>query len=371
MERLNRDARRVAQAQGDMYASILAVARAASDDGEIDEFGADEIRVALMWTRRAADAHTELAWQLCERLPMVWEALRAGEIDLPRARVIVDQTHHVEVEAARTVATEILAGAGERTTGQLKAKLRRLVIDLDPTSAAERHWQGVSERRVTVDANDDGTANLHAWNLSADRAQAAMKVVNATARGLASSSDSRTADQRRADVFVDLLTGGSVGAAPRGRVDIHVDLTTLLGLDESPAELPGWGPVIADVARRVVADQRDAAWTFTVDDPDTGLPTWAETTRRRPTAGQTRQVRARNKTCVFPGCRMPATDSDLDHTRDYAKNGPTHEDNLAPLCRHDHRLKHDGGWSVKRIADGIYQWTSRLGQIYITQPRGP
>ena len=95
VERLNRDARRVAQAQADMYASILAVARAASDDGELDEFGADEIRVALMWTRRAADAHTELAWQLCERLPMVWEALRAGEIDLRRARVIVDQTHHL------------------------------------------------------------------------------------------------------------------------------------------------------------------------------------------------------------------------------------------------------------------------------------
>ena len=68
---------------------------------------------------------------------------------------------------------------------------------------------------------------------------------------------------------------------------------------------------------------------------------------------------------------MPAADSDLDHTLDWARDGQTHRDNLAPLCRHDHRLKHKGGWSVTRLPDDTYQWTSRLGRTYFTDPRAP
>ncbi|MEE8375472.1 MAG: HNH endonuclease signature motif containing protein [Acidimicrobiia bacterium] len=39
---------------------------------------------------------------------------------------------------------------------------------------------------------------------------------------------------------------------------------------------------------------------------------------------------------------MPATDCDLDHRNAWADGGPTTEDNLAPLCRHDHIVRHNG-----------------------------
>ncbi|MFB3051515.1 MAG: HNH endonuclease signature motif containing protein [Acidimicrobiia bacterium] len=40
---------------------------------------------------------------------------------------------------------------------------------------------------------------------------------------------------------------------------------------------------------------------------------------------------------------MPATDFDLDHGEAWANGGPTTENNLALLCRHDHIVRHHAG----------------------------
>ncbi len=156
-------------------------------------------------------------------------------------------------------------------------------------------------------------------------------------------------DQRRADVAIDLLTGHSKPLG-RGMVDLTVDLRTLLGLAEQPGELGGWGPVVADIARQVTDRQTDGRWQATVID-DNGDP-FAVAVRRRPTTSQARQVRARNRTCVFPGCRRPARSSDLDHTRRHIDGGPTLEWNLAPLCEFHHRAKDEGGWRYRRRPNG-------------------
>ena len=44
--------------------------------------------------------------------------------------------------------------------------------------------------------------------------------------------------------------------------------------------------------------------------------------------------------------------------------------NLAPLCRHHHQTKDDGGWKLQRLPNGDYQWTSPLSHNY-TRRRGP
>ena len=86
----------------------------------------------------------------------------------------------------------------------------------------------------------------------------------------------------------------------------------------------------------------------------------------RPTADQSRVVRARDQTCCFPGCRRRASRSDLDHRRRYPE-GPTSTANLHPLCRHHHRLKHDG-WTCRRAPDGTTTWTSPRGQTHRASP---
>jgi hypothetical protein len=199
-----------------------------------------------------------------------------------------------------------------------------------------------------------------------------MRRINDLARSLKTADETRTLDQIRADVFLDLLDGhNSARGGRRGMVDIHVDLTTLTRLAEDPGELAGFGPVIADIARQVAENQPQAEWRWTLTHPDNGQVVDNGITRRRPTSRQRRHVEARNRTCVFPGCRMPAVDCDLDHSRPWAHGGPTTDRNLAPLCRHNHNTRHRCGWTYQQLPNGDYVWTSRLGHTYTTSGLPP
>ena len=180
-------------------------------------------------------------------------------------------------------------------------------------------------------------------------------------------------DQLRADVFLDLLAGKADGseAAAGGGVHLQTDLDTLTAMAEHPGELAGYGPVIADIARQVAGELEDAEWRFSVTDTATGQPIATGTTKRRPSAGLRRDIGGRNPTCIFPGCRMPSVDCDLDHQKRWADGGTTTSRNLHPLCRHNHRIKDEAGWTYRRLANGNYQWTSRLGHIYTTSGTPP
>ena len=332
-----------------------------------------EIGAELRLTRRAAEADVDLAVDLKERLPEVWEALASGRIDLRRARVIVEGTAHLSETATREVVDRIVEAATRLTTGQLRALIRKVCVQSDPDDAAVRYRESVDNRRIEMDPTVHGTAHLFGLDLPPDRVQAAMRRIADLAQSLKTSDETRTIDQIRADVFLDLLDGKHFarGGGRRGTVDIHVDLITLARLSEDPGELAGYGPVIADIARQVAENQPGAEWRWTLTHPDTGQVVDNGTTRRRPTAGQRRHVEARNRHCVFPGCRMPAIECDLDHNRPWAQGGPTTERNLAPLCRHNHHTKDRCGWTYRRLPNGDYVWTSRLGHTYTTSGLPP
>ena len=108
---------------------------------------------------------------------------------------------------------------------------------------------------------------------------------------------------------------------------------------------------------------------FTVTDQ--GRPVATGTLSRRPTESQKRQIRAQYETCVFPGCRMPAYQCDLDHRRPHSQGGPTHNDNVGPLCRHHHMGKHHAHWLLLRKPNGDHVWTSPLGHTYIRKRAPP
>ncbi|MFC6715617.1 HNH endonuclease signature motif containing protein [Branchiibius cervicis] len=107
--------------------------------------------------------------------------------------------------------------------------------------------------------------------------------------------------------------------------------------------------------------------TRALTDATTG--TVIETSDRsyRPGARLARFVRARDQHCRFPGCTRPAKLTDLDHVTRYP-NGPTAAHNLQCLCRHHHRAKHEGGWTVTMTPHGVCTWTSPAGHTYTTHP---
>ena len=65
-------------------------------------------------------------------------------------------------------------------------------------------------------------------------------------------------------------------------VEIRVGLGTLLGCDDHPGELAGWGPIDAEQSRELVAGQHGAEWRFAVLD-DNGYLVLGGLMRLRPT----------------------------------------------------------------------------------------
>jgi len=360
--------------QAHVYTDMAAVTNALDDDDaryeEVAACGAAEIRAALNLTRRAADIELSFALDLHERLPQVHGMLMSGVIDVRRAKVIDRATGHLPMGTARSVVERIAEAAPELTTGQLAARISKLCIQADPQDAKKRYERAVEARKVIGEPTVDGTANLLGTDLAPDRVAGVTRRINQIARSLRGHGETRTMDQLRADVYLDLLDGTQHKTRSKGVVHLTVDLDTLAGLTDHPGDLNGFGPVISDVARNVADQQPDAQWSYTITDTTTGEALHTGITRRRPTGSQRRTVEARDQTCVFPGCRMPAADCDLDHRTSFAEGGPTTTGNLGPLCRPDHRLKHSG-WTLERLPQGQYRWTSRLGHTYLTRQRPP
>jgi len=335
------------------------------------EAAAAEIRTALRLTRRATETELTFALELRERLPRVWAALAAGDIDVRRAKTIAHHTYHLSTATARHVVDEIIETASRLTTGQLAARLRRLCIEANPDEAEDRYRTAVEDRRLVAAPNVDGTTNLVGYQLAPDQTATAMARINHIAKQLRRNGDRRSIDQLRADIYLDILNGttNNTTGPRRGVIDLQVDLTTLLELKETPGELSGYGPVIADIARNIVNQSPDAEWRYSVT--NNGEPIASGVTRRRPNTTETRQIQTRDRTCIFPGCRMPATTSDLDHTAPYGEGGPTTTDNLAPLCRHDHRIRHQQHWIYQPLPNGDYEWTTKLNHTYTTSGTPP
>ncbi len=351
-------AHQVSHDQAGYYRSIREVATAVPTDEngpplrseQWFEYTNLELRAALTLTRRAADSELGFAYDLVERLPAVWDALNSGDIDLRKAREIARGTDHLDDHTARIVVDRVLVSASGLTTGQLRARIRRLCIGTNPEDAQQRVENAVEDRRMVIEPTVDGTADFHAYGAPIDRAAAIGRKINGLARSLKRAGEGRTMDQLRMDVFLDLLDGNHSGSVqrPRGMVDIHVDLKTLTELSETPGELAGYGPVIAHIARQVAKTQTDSQWRTTVTDQHGNIG---------PTTSQKRQIHARYPTCVFLGCRMPAAQCDIDHRTPWSEGGETSVENNKPLCRYDHVGRHKAGWTYLRLPEGQHQWT--------------
>lgn len=182
--------------------------------------------------------------------------------------------------------------------------------------------------------------------------------------------DTRTMDQKRADLLADLLLAGTPVAhgagldAIRGEVAITVPVLTLAGVGSQPALLAGYGPIDAETARRLTADA--PGWDRVMTDPYTGAVLGVD--RYRKNKDLERFLRARDERCRCPGCVRLARGSDVDHTMDAARGGPTEHTNLAHLCRRHHTLKHETAWRVKQLPGGILEWTGPSGRTYRDRP---
>ncbi|MCK6211041.1 HNH endonuclease [Georgenia sp. EYE_87] len=160
--------------------------------------------------------------------------------------------------------------------------------------------------------------------------------------------------------------GGGPGAEPPGRAPSPMD--TYGDEPDGPvAMMDGVGAITPEVARALAAG---GTWRRVVLDPFSGTVLDVGRTTYRPPADLARLVRERDGTCVAPGCSVPATSCQLDHTVSWANGGPTAEWNLGPLCERDHPLKSCGAFTVEQPAPGEFVWTTPSGHRYRRTPDG-
>jgi uncharacterized protein DUF222 len=211
----------------DMHAVARAVPDQGTQPGRRDLAGKYpwaevEAACALRWTYARAGVHMLLADEVIDRLPAVHTALAAGEIDMPKVYVLTDAVRPLEDELARGVVDKVIDRAGEKTTGELRARLRRLVLAADPDAATTRAKRGSAERRVQAFVNENHLANLAGYDLAPHRVAAIVERLDAIAKAAKAAGDVRRVDQIRADAYLDLLAGDGIaagGSITNGSID--------------------------------------------------------------------------------------------------------------------------------------------------------
>jgi hypothetical protein len=170
------------------------------------EFVADELSVMLRDQPYQLRCLLARSRRMAADLPTVWKAFRRGDLDAEQIRVI-DRVARRVTEAATLAAIDDQAvdAAQTKTPKQLTTWLLRLMVQLEPEAFAERHRRALAERRVTVVQGFDGMGYI-TGEVSAADAAAIDGMLAATARSLGA-ADPRTEQQRRADLFADLLLG--------------------------------------------------------------------------------------------------------------------------------------------------------------------
>jgi hypothetical protein len=83
-----------------------------------------------------------------------------------------------------------------------------------------------------------------------------------------------------------------------------------------------------------------------------------------------RALQVRDKGCRFPGCERRRW-VDAHHIHHWSTGGETSLDNLVLLCRHHHRLVHEGGYSVHRATAGRLEFRRPDGRTIPISPPLP
>ncbi len=362
---LERQARWLAALQQRALAAVAGPAPECPDD---DDWATAEVGAALALAPATADRRIEVARRLAGPLADTAAALARGEISVLSAAVLAEETDRLPDPLVRAVQARMLPRAGRGPVGRFRRALRRAVALADPIGVEVAHARAVADRGVRFYAEPDGMAVLEA-RLAAAGAECVYTALTALAGP--GGAGSPGIEARRADALVELartaLADPGLPTAHRRRPDVQVtiDLATLLGLADRPGELAGYGPIPASAARALAADGN---WRRLVTDPLTGALLDYGRTTYTPPAALVDFLLARDGTCRFPGCSLPAVRCDLDHGVAWEDGGGTDRDNLGPLCRRHHRLKTHTGWALRRNADASVTWTSPAGAIYTLPP---
>jgi hypothetical protein len=348
---------------------------------------ADGVPSTAAWLRaRTTATHAEAAAlvrvgrELRDRLPNTAAALRCGELGWDGARTIAKGLRNVHDRAVLGEADAILAAHAPRLAQhELTYLVRETLQRIDPVTAQRDARQRWEDRELTLSPMLDGAVALRG-QLDEHGAAVLQSALAPLIKPLGP-GDARTARQRRADALVELIAkaaaDGHAGVENTAGLPptlvVHVDVEQLAapaaehdagsaagdrrqgccGASPRPggvvADLDWGGPILRESLERIGCTAQlvrlvTAGGSRVLD---------VGTAQRLATPAQRIALAARDKGCAFPGCDRPPGWTDAHHLVPWRTGGRTDLDNLILLCRHHHRLVHEGGWTASRRDDRV------------------
>lgn len=340
---------------------------------------ASEIALARRDAPMRGSRHLGFAKALVLEMPHTLAALECGTLSEWRATLIVRESACLDVEDRRTLDAELCAdparlnGMGD---ARVAAAAKAIAYRLDPHAVVERAAKAENERTVTIRPAPDTMTYLTALLPVAQ----GVSVYAALRREADTRYDGRSRGQVMADTLVERVTGHDATVPTPIAVNLVLSDETLLGGDSAPAEICGYGPIPAAVARAMVsgavANRRSRATLRKLyAHPRAGALVAMESRARLFPRGLTAFIELRDQRCRTPYCDAPIRHR--DHAQPWAEGGPTTADNGLGLCERCNYTKEGAGWRVSTSTDETHthtaEFTTPTGKIYRSgaPPRAP
>jgi hypothetical protein len=385
---------------------------------EVSEFAAEELGVLLQTSTGSAAHLLRDALEVRHRLPRVWEAVLAGDLEDWKARKVACATRVLTEEQARWVDGQVLSALLGCAWGPAQTVVEAKVIAADPAGHERRRVAREEKRYVALGRRTPaGAQTLFAHGNAGDQARL-FAMVDHLADHLPHQPDHRQdggeaadADARRAQALALLANPAlacltlarahsvqqparddqhSVDGEPPSPVHLAVELGRLLerqgpaALDRlrprsvlyvhlDGSALAADAPAVARVEEHgPVSHPQLAAWLghdrITVRPVVTPHSQSGVEDYQLPRPLEEALVLTRPRE-IFPYGTLPSRQADKDHTTPYdahRRTGPpqTSLDNLGPLSRRHHRAKTHGGFTCHQPIPGTYYWRLPSGRWY-------
>ncbi|MBW9216828.1 HNH endonuclease [Mumia sp. zg.B53] len=329
--------------------------------------------------RRVSTPSGETTYALARALavhPRTHDLLRDGTISQGVAAAVCRETTFASLDDRRLIDAQLAPVLPELSPRRAAQEARRLVLASDPHAAYERVVRARAERAVSLRPELDAMATMTVY-APAEQLVSAFERLDRDASARRADGDPRTIRQITADLAVEALTG--VGVKQDGWAHLGVEVGVVMTADtlftsaDAPATLTGYGPVPAELARRLASSEH--AWVrrfFTAPDGET--LTGSDPRARRFTAAVRRLVQVVDGQCRRPWCDCRIRD--IDHVVPYARGGSTSASNAQGACQSDNLVKELPGWAVTgraspdRTLPSEVRWRTPTGHLHTSRRRG-
>ncbi len=310
-------------------------------------------QVGLAKRESPARARRYVGWSavLNGELPSTLALLERGQISEWRAQIVARETGWLSAHHRRAIDEDVaphLEGWGDR---RVEAEVKKRAYRLDPHGCLARLSGVAKDRTVTVRPAPD-TMSFVTGYLPVAQGVAVVAALRRCADSLKSQGDERSRGQIMADTLVERITGQARAEAVPIEISLVMTDQTLFNhgpASDEPAHLDGYGPIPAEIARRLLlaADASAEVWLRRLyTSPETGQLA-ALDSRRRFFAGPLRTLLiARDQTCRTPWCDAPIRHA--DHVTAVAEGGRTEDQNGQGLCEACNYAKEAHGWRSRR-----------------------